>query len=306
MTSSYTAATPLVLAGDSTGFVLAVEPDFDPAIGPARPLESPGYNGQVRVLGSLVWGDLFPLLESQCLRLERIWPLAIDHPNHVYTGPTVPLQVFNWRTQNAARSIFLRGIFDHAKRKMGIPVTPQPASQPRNPAFATVLPEVPRNTGTVWRAEQPPLHRVAQDPRLDDFENYLRDHSRSELAERVAGMRRQFNEPTPDVSQFVQAMGQFEQDRQPDTFSGQPPAADDPLRDIMLSEFQQYLLRHNQQAHAETVERMRRAPSLQNPYPEGMMERVRNFGQLLEERRRARSRAEEEESTEDESQDPSQ
>lgn len=102
-TDIYEAPVSEFLPGDFTGFVLAIDPYFDPKEGISRPDESPGYNGQMRILGSLVWGDLFALLESQSARLEDMWPLAMHHPNQVYVGPTVPLQVYKWRTQNSIR-----------------------------------------------------------------------------------------------------------------------------------------------------------------------------------------------------------
>lgn len=118
-TDTYEATVPEFDPGDFAGFVLAVDPSFDPKEGPSRPDESPGYNGQMRVLGSLVWGDLYALLESQAAALEDLWPLARHHPNQVYVGPTVPLQVYKWLSQNAIRWNFLREALQYAKRKMG-------------------------------------------------------------------------------------------------------------------------------------------------------------------------------------------
>ena len=118
-TDAYSAATCVVLPGDFAGFVLAIDPSFDPKEGSSRPDESPGYSGQMRILGSLIWGDLYAQLESQSARLEDLWPLAMHHPNQVYVGPTVPLQVFNWRTQNAGRWNALSELVQYAKRKMG-------------------------------------------------------------------------------------------------------------------------------------------------------------------------------------------
>ncbi|KAJ8129940.1 hypothetical protein O1611_g3691 [Lasiodiplodia mahajangana] len=72
--------------GDAGGFVCAVEADFDPAQGPGRPDESPGYGGTLRVLGSLLWDDLSALIASHSQHLESLWPLAMNHPSHVYVG----------------------------------------------------------------------------------------------------------------------------------------------------------------------------------------------------------------------------
>lgn len=84
---------------ESTGFVLAIDPSFDPEVGIERADESPDYNGQMRVRGSLVWGDLYALLESQSAELPDLWPLAMHHPNQVYVGPVIPLQRYHWQAQ---------------------------------------------------------------------------------------------------------------------------------------------------------------------------------------------------------------
>lgn len=86
-----------VLAGDFGGFVIAIDPSFDPVEGISRPDESPNYHGQMRVLGSLVWGDIYAQLDSQSAELDDLWPLAMHHPNQIYVGPTTPLQVSNWQ-----------------------------------------------------------------------------------------------------------------------------------------------------------------------------------------------------------------
>ncbi|GAB1209722.1 hypothetical protein APSETT445_008503 [Aspergillus pseudonomiae] len=92
MGDSYSAATEFIPSGDHSGFVLAVDAQYDPKEGIERPDESPGYYGQMRILGNLIWGDLYAMLSSQSALLEDLWPLAINHPNGVYTGPTVPMQ----------------------------------------------------------------------------------------------------------------------------------------------------------------------------------------------------------------------
>ncbi|KAI0098899.1 hypothetical protein GGR51DRAFT_417210 [Nemania sp. FL0031] len=75
--------------GDTGGFVCAVEADFDPAKGADRPAESPGYGGTLRVLGSLLWDDLSAMIASHSQHPETLWPLAMNHPSHVYVGPVV-------------------------------------------------------------------------------------------------------------------------------------------------------------------------------------------------------------------------
>jgi hypothetical protein len=118
-TDSYGPATSLLNPRDFTGFLLAIDSSFDPEEGIERPDESPGYSGQMRILGSLIWGDLYSLLASQAARLEDIWPLATEHPNLVYVGPTIPLQRLSWVEHNGTRWPLLRAVVDYVKGKLG-------------------------------------------------------------------------------------------------------------------------------------------------------------------------------------------
>ncbi|PTB69334.1 hypothetical protein BBK36DRAFT_1165614 [Trichoderma citrinoviride] len=70
------------------GFVMAIDAYYDPnEVDGDRAAESPGYTGVVRVLGSLLWDDLGPLVFMQTQHLFELWPLAMRHPLGVYEGP---------------------------------------------------------------------------------------------------------------------------------------------------------------------------------------------------------------------------
>ncbi|KAL2839647.1 hypothetical protein BJY01DRAFT_27341 [Aspergillus pseudoustus] len=116
--TTYAAATDLVIPGDHTGFVVAVDGEYEEKGGPDRPDECPGYQGHMRILGNLVWGDLFAMLSSQSAIIEDIWPLALEHPNQVYVGPTVPLQIRGWRIQNEIRGMLMRTMAEYGKAKV--------------------------------------------------------------------------------------------------------------------------------------------------------------------------------------------
>ncbi|KAF7586394.1 hypothetical protein BBP40_008944 [Aspergillus hancockii] len=137
MGTSYSAATDFIPAGDFSGFVLAVDAHYDPKEGLERPEESPGFYGQMRILGNLIWGDLYAMLLSQSAFLSDLWPLALDHPNQVYVGPTVPLQVKCWRIQNGMRSVLVKQMVEYARAKVNgtapsLPVVPPSLSSRRN------------------------------------------------------------------------------------------------------------------------------------------------------------------------------
>ncbi|KAJ5676717.1 uncharacterized protein N7477_002350 [Penicillium maclennaniae] len=81
-------------------FVLAIDPSFDPVVGFDRPDESPHYNSQMRILGGLIWGDMYAQLVSQSTGLDGLWPLAMHHPNQVYVGPVTSMQALSWKSQD--------------------------------------------------------------------------------------------------------------------------------------------------------------------------------------------------------------
>ncbi|KAL5341083.1 hypothetical protein BJX70DRAFT_396139 [Aspergillus crustosus] len=133
---TYSAATGFVLPGDFTGFVVAIHAEYDPAEGPERPDETPGYYGQMRILGSLVWGDLYAMLSSQSAILEDLWPLAMEHPNQVYIGPVVPSVLYGWRLQNGIRGTLMRDMAGYATAKVERREWTGPAILPPLPAAA--------------------------------------------------------------------------------------------------------------------------------------------------------------------------
>lgn len=86
------------------GFVLAVDVDFDPA-NQTRADESPGYAGTLRILTSLLWDDINPLILLQTQHLEDLSPLAMHHPLRVYSGPVMPAMRQKWEALIVARQI---------------------------------------------------------------------------------------------------------------------------------------------------------------------------------------------------------
>lgn len=84
------------------GFVLAVDVDFDPA-DIDRADETPGYHGTLRILTSLLWDDVNPLMLLQTQQLSDLWPLAMYHPLLVYSGPVMPAMRLKWEALYTAR-----------------------------------------------------------------------------------------------------------------------------------------------------------------------------------------------------------
>ncbi|KAJ5904425.1 hypothetical protein N7504_006808 [Penicillium tannophilum] len=115
------------LKGDFQGHVLAVDADFDDnatenesADGMANEGsqgEGPEYPGQMRILGNLVWSELYPMTMLQSVRLLNFWLQAREHPWKAYTGPTVPSQIEQWEERNAIKTDMLDGFTEFLKQK---------------------------------------------------------------------------------------------------------------------------------------------------------------------------------------------
>ena len=58
--------------------------------------EAPGFQGTVRVLGSVLLDDVWPCLWWRHVNLQDMWNLAMWHPSCVYLGPVVRSQVDGW------------------------------------------------------------------------------------------------------------------------------------------------------------------------------------------------------------------
>ncbi|CEL08737.1 hypothetical protein ASPCAL11882 [Aspergillus calidoustus] len=103
--------------GDFQGHILAVDADFDPTELNEHAEESPGFQGQVGILGNLVWGVLYPMFIMPSATLEDLWPMAMEHPLKVYTGLTVPSQLEQWRENHVFKAAMLEPFVDHLKGK---------------------------------------------------------------------------------------------------------------------------------------------------------------------------------------------
>jgi hypothetical protein len=225
--STYTASTSYVLPGDFTGFILAVDPEFDPQEGPDRPDETPSFFGQLRILGSLVWGDLLGKLASQCAILEDLWPLAIDHPDQVYAGPLVPLVVKSWRVHNGIRGILMNQMMEYVKARVenrAWPVTSTPAgnSSHRANTNAATTTQTNSNSGdgngsnNTLRTPRPfppelvppadPVEGMIRRLLLFQFARYLRRNGQTEQAIIVEQVLRAPSGELPDMDEVQRRM----------------------------------------------------------------------------------------------------
>ncbi|KAI3299374.1 hypothetical protein DTO002I6_1601 [Penicillium roqueforti] len=209
-TNSYSAVTSRLIPGDFAGFLLAVDPEFDSKNGSESADESPGYEGHMRILGSLVWSDLYSLLLSQTADLEEYWPLASEHPNMVYVGPTIPWQRYIWKKHNDMRWNILRAVVDYVKRNPGVPTTQAPRAQgtlaaiSQTAAASTTTPTNPAIPTPTAHTEQDPNHGAFRTFMLLEFQRYLRQQGHPRRAAMVDELLRIQPNEEPDVGRLRQ------------------------------------------------------------------------------------------------------
>ncbi|KAF1952836.1 hypothetical protein CC80DRAFT_494984 [Byssothecium circinans] len=89
--------------GDFAGFVKVIDTS------PYRPhvlaQQAPGYRNELKVLGTLVFDELYPLLASLTLRPRDLWMMACWHPMQVYVGLATASQEKGWRGVWEAREV---------------------------------------------------------------------------------------------------------------------------------------------------------------------------------------------------------
>ncbi|KAK6822719.1 hypothetical protein PG987_014264 [Apiospora arundinis] len=110
--------------GDVGPFIKAVDAVFDRHDLAFRSDESPGFDGTLRVLGSLVWDDVGALSLTQTQGLAELWPLAMEHPLEIYVGPVVQKQANAWRTMGKtdrqALKKWIKGVREDEEEKAKI------------------------------------------------------------------------------------------------------------------------------------------------------------------------------------------
>ncbi|KAH7066899.1 hypothetical protein BKA63DRAFT_130404 [Paraphoma chrysanthemicola] len=101
--------------GDRGGFVRLVDTvEYPPGM-----LEelSPGYRGDMKVLTSLVFQEVYPLLATFAARPTMLWPLARLHPREVYVGHTVESQEAWWEFTRTDTAVVMQAMFADMRKK---------------------------------------------------------------------------------------------------------------------------------------------------------------------------------------------
>lgn len=100
--------------GDNGGFVRLVDTMEYPR--EVIDVTSPGYTGQMRVLSSLLLGEVYPLLATNALRPLHMWPLARLHPGEVYVGHTVAAQEYWWEFNRIDKVAVMQRFMEHLRK----------------------------------------------------------------------------------------------------------------------------------------------------------------------------------------------
>ncbi|KAK1759102.1 hypothetical protein QBC47DRAFT_371069 [Echria macrotheca] len=82
--------------------------------------QAPGFEGTVRVLGSVLLDDVWPCLWWRHVNVEDLWNLATLHPSCVYVGPVVQSQLKGWSKFHGIREELIRKA-DQWKREGRLP-----------------------------------------------------------------------------------------------------------------------------------------------------------------------------------------
>ncbi|KAF2026783.1 hypothetical protein EK21DRAFT_92138 [Setomelanomma holmii] len=78
---------------------------------------SPGYKGEMKMLSSLVFTEVYPLLATSALRPTSLWPLARLHPREVYVGHTTSSQESWWEFCRLDVAAMTNGFFEEMRKK---------------------------------------------------------------------------------------------------------------------------------------------------------------------------------------------
>jgi hypothetical protein len=78
---------------------------------------SPGYSGEMKVLSSLVFTEVYPLLATNALKTTELWPLARLHPREVYVGHTNESQEAWWEFGRIDMGAMMGGMFADIRKK---------------------------------------------------------------------------------------------------------------------------------------------------------------------------------------------
>ncbi|KAL3490615.1 hypothetical protein BJX62DRAFT_251832 [Aspergillus germanicus] len=77
----------------------------------------PKYTGHLRILGNLVWSEVYALVARNAATLEDLFPLAMEHPQKLYTGLTVPSQVRAWSKHTTIKNSMMESFAKYLEKK---------------------------------------------------------------------------------------------------------------------------------------------------------------------------------------------
>lgn len=85
--------------GDNGGHVRLVDTAYEQLPRNLIDQTAPGYKGEMKVLSTLVFEELYPLLATFSQRPHTLWPCARLHPREVYVGTSDSAQEGWWESK---------------------------------------------------------------------------------------------------------------------------------------------------------------------------------------------------------------
>ncbi|KAL3450268.1 hypothetical protein BJX65DRAFT_270481 [Aspergillus insuetus] len=75
------------------------------------------YTGHMRIIGNLIWSELYALVARNAATLEDLFPLAMEHPQKLYAGLTVPSQIRAWREHTTLKNSMMESFAKYLEKK---------------------------------------------------------------------------------------------------------------------------------------------------------------------------------------------
>lgn len=96
--------------GDNGGHVRLVDTTYESLPRDLVDQTAPGYKGEMKILSTLVFEEIYPLVATMSMRPHTLWPCARLHPREVYVGTSDSAQEGWWESCRIER-VGLGGAF---------------------------------------------------------------------------------------------------------------------------------------------------------------------------------------------------
>ncbi|OAK99959.1 hypothetical protein IQ06DRAFT_294337 [Phaeosphaeriaceae sp. SRC1lsM3a] len=103
--------------GDNGGHVRLIDTAYEQLPRDLIDHTAPGYRGEMKVLSTLVFEELYPLIATFSMRPHTLWPCARLHPREVYVGTSDSAQEGWWESKRIDMVALGGGFLEHLRRR---------------------------------------------------------------------------------------------------------------------------------------------------------------------------------------------